>query len=490
MIATSSAAFVKSRNKQAGFKRNKVYTKDEIVRIVESGTSIEKAMLSEHFFSISGLYRRIILHYATFLTYSWLLVPHGKKMNTKLSEKSNQKTYFEASDFCSSFGIERHCAQFAKDVLVYGGYYGLIHDTGEHIAIQNLPFNYCRSRYKNSQDIDIVEFDMSFFDKEIRDSELRKQILKTYPKVIQKGYRNYKNGGESWIFLPSQLGIYFTLFEESPFFLDLIPLIDDLEDYKEINKERNLLALRRIITQEIPHDGMKLVFEPEEATEMHEGVVEMLAANSDVDVVTSYGKVNLLDMSGIQQERTDVEIAQQLIYDAAGVSKELFSANTDAGMETSLKNDLSMMMVLGYKFAHFFSMLVDNKFGSKKISLKVLILPISFYNADEYVSKAKDLAAFGYSFLTPITSTGIDQTNLADLKTLENDVLKLKDVLQPLQSSYTQSGKTNAITAQAAKNAEEQNNSSSSNSSDNDDNDSSNTDDSTNNTNAGGENEE
>lgn len=487
MIATSNEALVKSRSKQSNRKKNRTYSTEEIQKIVESGTSIEKAMLSEHFFTISGLYRRIILHYATFLTYSWLLVPHGKRMNVKMSEKVNQKTYFEASDFCSNFGIERHCAQFAKDVLVYGGYYGLIHDTGEHIAIQNLPFNYCRSRYKNSQDIDIVEFDMSFFDKEITDNELRKQILKTYPKVVQKGYRDYKKGGDNWLFLPSQIGIYFTLFEESPFFLDLIPLIDDLEDYREINKERNLLALRRIITQEIPHDGMKLVFEPEEAAGMHEGVVEMLSANSDTDVVTSYGKVNLLDMSGIQQERTDVEIAQQLIYDAAGVSKELFSATTDAGMETSLKNDLSMMMVLGYKFAHFFSMLVDNKFGTKKISLKVLILPISFYNADEYISKAKDLAAFGYSFLTPITSTGIDQTNLADLKILENDILKLKDVLQPLQSSYTQSGKTNAITAQAAKNAEKQSQSSSSDSSDSD---SSNSEDSSNNAGTGGENEE
>jgi len=48
--------------------------------------------------------------------------------------------------------------------------------------------------------------------------------------------------------LPPELGIYFTLFEETPFFLDLIPLIDDLEDYKQIDKGRNMLSLKRIIT--------------------------------------------------------------------------------------------------------------------------------------------------------------------------------------------------------------------------------------------------
>lgn len=430
------------------------YTKEEINRILREGTAVEKAELSSHFFSISGVYKRIILHYATFLTYSWLLVPHMKKMGDKVKDKKNQKTYFDAAEFCSSFGIERKCAWFAKVVLVKGGYYGIIHDSGSSIAIQDLPFEYCRSRFKNHQDVDIVEFDVRFFD-QIREESLRKEILKTYPKIIQRGYKNYhEKDDDPWIFLPAELGIYFTLFEESPFFLDLIPLIDDLEDYKEIDKERNMLSLKRIITQEVPHDGMNLVFEPEEAADMHAGVLDMLANNPDVDVITSYAKIGLLDLSGDADDKTEVSSAQQLIYDSAGVSKELFSATTDAGLEFSLNNDLSMMMMLGQGFAHFFTALLNNKFGNRKMSFKLLILPVSFYNLDEYLSKAKDLAAFGYSLINPITATGIDQTSLSDLKAVENDVLELNEVLKPLQSAYTQSGKTNAITAQASKDAE------------------------------------
>lgn len=453
MIATSNEALKRSNSKESrnNGRFRQEYTKEEIHRIVTEGSAVEKAILSKHFFSVSGVYKRIILHYATFLTYSWLLVPHMRKLGLKISEKANEKVYYEASDFCANFGIERKCAVFAKDVLVSGGYYGIIHDSGTSVAIQDLPFEYCRSRFKNQQDVDIVEFDVRYFDKEVPDESLRAEILKTFPKVVQKGYRAYKSGKEPWIFLPAELGIYFCLFEESPFFLDLIPLIDDLEDYKEINKERNLLSLKRIITQEIPHDGMNLVFEPEEASEMHQGVVDMLAANPDADVITSYGKVDLLDLSGDVGEKTDVEQAQQLIYDSAGVSKELFSAASEAGLNFSLNNDLSMMMILGKKFAHFFTALLNNKFGNRKVSFKLLILPVSFYNAYEYTSKAKDLAAFGYSFLMPIVATGLDQTSLPDLKALENDVLDFDEVLKPLQSAYTQSGKTNAITAQSGK---------------------------------------
>lgn len=456
MIGTNEGALVNSRAREA-MSRNRFrnsYTKEEINRILREGTAVEKAELSSHFFSISGVYKRIILHYATFLTYSWLLVPHMKKMGDKIKDKKNQKTYFDAAEFCSSFGIERKCAWFAKVVLVKGGYYGIIHDSGSSIAIQDLPFEYCRSRFKNHQDVDIVEFDVRFFD-QIREESIRKEILKTYPKIIQRGYKNYREKDDDpWIFLPAELGIYFTLFEESPFFLDLIPLIDDLEDYKEIDKERNMLSLKRIITQEVPHDGMNLVFEPEEAADMHAGVLDMLANNPDVDVITSYAKIGLLDLSGDADDKTEVSSAQQLIYDSAGVSKELFSATTDAGLEFSLNNDLSMMMMLGQGFAHFFTALLNNKFGNRKMSFKLLILPVSFYNLDEYLSKAKDLAAFGYSLISPITATGIDQTSLSDLKAVENDVLELNEVLKPLQSAYTQSGKTNAITAQASKDAE------------------------------------
>lgn len=235
--------------------------------------------------------------------------------------------------------------------------------------------------------------------------------------------------------------------------MDLIPLLDDLDDYKEIDKKRNLQALGRILVQKVGTDGMKLVFEPDEAEEMHEGVISMLQNNPDVDVLTTYNDVNLIDLSSDDDEKTTIDSVQDLIYEAAGISKELFCATTDAGLQYSLNNDLAMMMILGQKFAHFFTVLINNKFSSKKLKFKFLILPISYYNSAEYTSKAKDLAAFGYSFLTPILSTGIDQTSLADLKELENELLELDKSLKPLQSAYTQSGKTNAITAAATKTA-------------------------------------
>jgi hypothetical protein len=51
---------------------------------------------------------------------------------------------------------------------------------------------------------------------------------------------------------------------------------------------------------------MKLVFEPQEAEVMHNGAVQMLENNKDTDVITSYAKVSLLDMSSKDDEKTDI----------------------------------------------------------------------------------------------------------------------------------------------------------------------------------------
>lgn len=440
MIASSNAAYVKSDAREIR-RRNFHYTKEQILRIVQSGDAVQQALLSEFFFRTSGLYKRIILHYATFLTYSWVLSPHLKNATDSIKNKPNAAAYYKASNFCSDFQIEKRSTLFAKDVLVYGAYYGLIYNENDKVAIQDLPFEYCRSRYKNRDEIDIVEFNMKFFDT-ITDENLRKEILGTYPKVVQKGYYDYKHKGKNcWLFLPAELGIYFKFFDERPFFLDIIPLLDDLDDYKEIDKKRNLQALKRILVQKIPHDGMKLVFEPDEAEEMHGGAIDMLQDNRDVDILTTYADVNLLDLSSDDDEKTEVDDVQDLIYESAGVSKELFSATTDTGLDFSLKNDLALMMILANKFANFYTAIINYTYSTKKVKFKLTILPISHYNSDEYTTKQKDLAAFGYTFLTPVLSTGLDQNSLIDLKNLENDLLDLENVLKPLQSAYTQSGR-------------------------------------------------
>ena len=85
----------------------------------------------------------------------------------------------------------------------------------------------------------------------------------------------------------------------------------------------------------------------------------------------------------------------------------------------------------------------------KKISWKVLILPCFIGGM------------LGFSLMGRITKLSfwiniIKKNKDSILKDLENELLNLDEVLKPLQSAYTQSGKTNAITAAATKAANAQ----------------------------------
>jgi hypothetical protein len=60
------------------------------------------------------------------------------------------------------------------------------------IVLQQLPVNYCRSRY-SMQNFPAVEFNMKYFDT-FKDPAYRIKVLKMFPEEFAKGYVLYKEG--------------------------------------------------------------------------------------------------------------------------------------------------------------------------------------------------------------------------------------------------------------------------------------------------------
>jgi hypothetical protein len=96
--------------------------------------------------------------------------------------------------------------------------------------------------------------------------------LSTYPKIIKKAYDAWHKGKrkKAWFLVPSEIGICFPFFDGRPLFLSVIPKTLEYEAAAELDQERNIEEIRKIIVQKIPHlnDG-RLLFEPDEAAEIH-----------------------------------------------------------------------------------------------------------------------------------------------------------------------------------------------------------------------------
>ena len=119
-----------------------------------------------------------------------------------------------------------------------------------------------------------------------------------YPKEISDHYRRYQKSQVKtpWVRIPSDVGFCFSLTDDNrPFFLDVIPATIDYDEAVDINRERDLEEIRKIIVQKIPHlqDGA-LLFEPPEALEMHTGAVGMMRGNKNISVLTTYADVDAI----------------------------------------------------------------------------------------------------------------------------------------------------------------------------------------------------
>ena len=174
MIATSEESYKTDR--RWGGKTNtgriRTYTQEEVQEIIESGNVNSMRELSRSYFYASGFYRRIIFYYGYLLTYSYLVIPHFKK-----KVNANSKTnYYQALSLCEDMDIKGFCAHIAIDVLVDGSYYGCFVGQECQISTMDLPFDYCRTRFKGFSGLDIVEFNLQYFST-ITDPILREMAL-------------------------------------------------------------------------------------------------------------------------------------------------------------------------------------------------------------------------------------------------------------------------------------------------------------------------
>ena len=442
MVAKSDRSWNDSLGFSFHSRRIKEYTKEEVEQIINSSSLQRQQELSRNFFYKDGFYKRIIIYYATILKYIGILIPNPTAGN-ELSTPYVQKRYNNALDYLDKIGLPELLTRISMRALIDGCYYGVLQNVSKNdFVILDLPTEYCRSNFRDFHGNDIIEFNVQYFDT-IIDEDVRKQALKIYPKEVADHYRRYKKSQVKtpWVKVPTSIGFCFSFSDDNrPLFLDVIPATIDYDEAVDTNKERDLEEIRKIIVQKIPHlqDGT-LLFEPDEAQVMHDGAVGMMKGNKNISVLTTYADVDSVVSNTSSEASTNaLEKSLQNIYSNTGVSGQLFAPTGSQALMLSIKNDIALMMILGNKYSRFFTYIINYLFSNSNITFKYVLLPISYYDASDYITDSFKLAQSGYSYLMPTLALGITQRDLVNLKDLENKALKLMEKFIPLSSAYTQ----------------------------------------------------
>ena len=407
--------------------------------------------ISKYFYKTSGIYERTCNYFATMYRYDWYLVPEIYKDTAEeklLADFHNLLRYLDSSY------IKKICGEIARAVIVEGAYYACIVENKNSLVLQDLPVGYCRSRYSVGN-TPVVEFNMKFFDDKFTDMTYRMKVLKLFPADFAKGYMLYRQGklnpeGESYMNTYSNSGWYpleigstvkFSLTkDDSPLFINACPAILDLDAAQDLDRRKQMQKLLKILVQKLPMDkNGELLFDVDEARDIHNNAVQMLRKAIGVDVLTTFTDVLSIDMSDKNTSTTVDDLAkiERTVYNTFGVSQNLFNTDGNMSLEKSILNDEGSIRSLKLQFEIFFDIITQKQSKNKnKYNYRFYMLDTTQYNYKDMSKLYKEQVQLGFQKLLPQIALGHSQSSILNGIYFENEVLHLSELmLPPLMSS-------------------------------------------------------
>lgn len=403
--------------------------------------------ISNFFYKTSGIYNRIIRYMAFMYRYDWYVTPYVN--DNKMKSEKILDGFYKSLNLLDNFGVKKILGEIALKVLQNGCYYGYKVQQNNKVVLQELPVDYCRSRFSHGNK-PAVEFNMKYFDETFRDTTQRLRILQLFPAEFSKGYVLYKQGklppdfmGDTsgWYLLDPEMTVKFNANgDDYPAFISIVPLILDLDEAQELDRKKTMQRLLKIVIQKMPTDkNGELIFDIDEAQQLHNNAVQMLQRAIGVDVLTTFADVTVEDMqdSNSTAQTDDLARVERQLFNEAGVSQMQFNTDGNIALEKSILNDEATMYNLLLQFEMFLNELLSpfNK-NPKKVEFKVQILNTTIYNYKELSKLFKEQTQLGYSKILPQLALGQSQSSILANAYFENDVLNLITVfIPPLMSS-------------------------------------------------------
>lgn len=439
-------------------KSNRRISREQVERAIDNRSLQELRTISDYFYFKSGIYSRLCRYMAYLYRYDWIVTPIV--YDNKVADKKIVEGWYKASQFLENCRLKRAFGEIALKVIRKGCYYGYRIDQKTASYLQELPVDYCRSRYKvNGRPV--VEFNIKYFNDAFSDIDYRLRVLKMFPKEFQQAWIAYQNGtlprdfqgdDQGWFLLDPKKAVKFNLSDsDAPLFVSVIPAIMDLDDAQELDKKKMAQQILKIIIQQMPIDkNGDLIFDVEEAQALHTNAVAMLGDAIGVDVLTTFADVDVADLSdkGNVSSVDQLDKVERTVYNEAGVSQMQFNTSGNLALEKSIGNDEATLTDLILQFEDYMNSLLDfvNK-NPKRLCYKVQILPTTVYNYKDLSKLYKDQTMLGFSKLLPQVALGQTQSSIIATAYFENYLMDLGSLFIPPQMSSTMSGSDSGSTS-------------------------------------------
>ena len=428
------------------------YANKKLIMTALADNNLEELRnISNFYYNVSGIYQRVCNYFAFLYRYDWYVVP--EVVGEEVKEDKILKDFAKVLNYLDNSNVRKICGDIALSVIKDGAYYGYIVPCADQLVLQQLPVGYCRTRY-SVRGVPAVEFNMKFFDT-FRDPGYRMRVLKLFPDEFAKGYMLYKQGkllpdipgdnSGSWYLLEPENTVKFNFNgSDVPVFVNVIPSLLDLDAAQDLDRRKQMQQLLKIIVQKLPTDkNGDLIFDIDEARDLHNNAVEMLKRAIGVDVLTTFADIDSIDMSDKNTSTTKDDLAkvERAVFNSLGISQNLFNTDGNLSLEKSVLNDESSVRNLLLQFGIFFDRIIRTKSNnSRKYIFKLYMLETTQYNYKDLSKLYKEQTQLGYSKMLPQIALGHSQSFILNSAHFENEILHLSEIMIPPLMSSTLNG--------------------------------------------------
>lgn len=410
--------------------------------------------ISRYFYQSSGIYQRLCKYLAYLYRFDYYVDVCGLGFEepSKAGNKKMKQDFYNALLYLEKSDTKRMLGNIALDMIVDGCYYGMLVDFGNKFAMQPLPPTYCRSRYFSGVD-PVVELNLAFFDAYFPNQQQRQSVLSTFPKDLQKAYVLYKNGklpgdypGDVSYWYPLEPGTSVKISlnnNDFPTLVGVIPSILDLDQAQDLDRQKTVQQLLKIIVQKLPLDkNGDLIFDMEEAADIHENAVAMLKRAVGIDVLTTFADIIKIDTkdNNSATTRDDLEKVERTVYNNAGVSRNMFNADGNLAITNAVLTDEASIRDIPLQFSQLLTRVISKFNKRNHYDFIVNVLETTQFNYKEMSKMYKEQTQMGFSKMLPQIALGHSQLSILSTIMFENKVLNLAETMIPPAMSSTMSG--------------------------------------------------
>lgn len=428
--------------------RDRPVKKEDVGRALKSNDVRSMRRMSEHFFKSNGIYAGLCRYMANLYKYDWVVTP--MRLDDRLPDKKVFEGWVKSLTLLDGSSLKRVFGEVALKVIRNGSYYAYLLPQKGMVQLQELPADYCRSRY-TLNGLAAVEFNVKYFDDCFKDADYRLRVLKLFPKEVQRAYVDYKKGAlpkdysgddAGWALLDPEQTVKLNMNgSDVPFFFSVIPSLLDLADAQELDKRKMAQQLMRVIIQKLPlkKDG-DLVFDMQEAAQMHTNASRMVGDAVGVDVLTTFADVDVADMSdkGNVSSVDQLDKVERSVYNGAGVSQMLFNATGNLALDKAIAVNEASIACLLQQFEELGQRMISpfNR-NRSRLYYEFSILPTTVFNYKDLAKLYKEQATIGFSLLLPQVAMGRSQLSVLSTAVFENQILNVNELFVPPQMSST-----------------------------------------------------